>query len=51
VSRAFSPDDTESLEHHFRNQGWREGRAGVAETRKDADRWLEAARKAGLSPP
>lgn len=47
VAQAFSPDDVEGLHQHFRNQGWREGRVGVAEVRKEADRWMEAARKTG----
>lgn len=44
VSQAFSPADHDAICQHYRTQGWREGRAGTAEARRDADRWLEAAR-------
>jgi len=44
VAQAFSPADPEGMRRHFETQGWDECRAGVPEVRKDADRWLAAAR-------
>jgi hypothetical protein len=51
LATAFDPADIYALRAHFMDRGWQEGRAGVSWQRGEAERWLGAARDAGVHVP